>query len=103
MARVILMLLIRRAYVEELPNLTQVERSAASLFREVGLARIANGDTMEPDLLDTMFRDGTDWAAVDDKNEPVAAFLAPIRWTNSFTSRKCRWPGLTSDERLVPH
>jgi GNAT superfamily N-acetyltransferase len=69
------MALIRRARLEDLPKLARVERSAASLFREVGLAWIADGDTMEPALLDTMCRDGTVWVAVDDGDGPVA-FLA---------------------------
>ena len=69
------MSLIRRACLEDLPKLALVERSAASLFREVGLAWIANGDTMEPSLLDTMCREGTVWVAVDDTDEPIA-FLA---------------------------
>jgi GNAT superfamily N-acetyltransferase len=72
---VILMSPVRRARLEELPKLALVERSAGSLFREVGLAWIADGDTMEPDLLDTLCREGTVWVAVDDTGEPVA-FLA---------------------------
>jgi GNAT superfamily N-acetyltransferase len=75
MMRVIPMLLIRRAGLGELPKLAQIERSAASLFREAGLAWIADGDTMPPDLLDTMCRAGTVWVAVDDTGEPVG-FLA---------------------------
>jgi ABC-type amino acid transport substrate-binding protein len=59
----------------ELPKLALVGRSAAFLFREVGLAWIADGDTLEPNLLDTMCRDGTVWVAVDDTDKPVA-FLA---------------------------
>jgi GNAT superfamily N-acetyltransferase len=69
------MLLIRRACLGEVPKLALVERSAASIFREVGLAWIADGDTMEPNLLDTMCRGGTVWVAVYDTDEPVA-FLA---------------------------
>jgi GNAT superfamily N-acetyltransferase len=69
------MFLVRRARLEELPKLAQVERSAASLFREVGLAWIADGDTMDPALLDTMYRNGTVWVATDGTDEPVA-FLA---------------------------
>src|SRR5271154_1496506 len=71
----ILTLLIRRACLQELPKLAHVERSAASLFREVGLAWIADGDTLEPDLLETMCRADTVWVAVDDTDKPVA-FLA---------------------------
>lgn len=66
---------IRRACLEELARLALVERSAASLFHEVGLSWIADGDTMEPALLYSMCREGTVWVAVDDVNEPVA-FLA---------------------------
>jgi GNAT superfamily N-acetyltransferase len=69
------MVLVRRACLQELAKLALVERSAASLFREVGLSWIADGDTMEPALLYSMCRDGTVWVAVDDLNEPVA-FLA---------------------------
>jgi GNAT superfamily N-acetyltransferase len=73
--RVILMLPIRRACLGDLPKLAQIERSAAFLFREAGLAWIADGDTFAPDLLDTMCREGTVWVAVDDTDEPVG-FLA---------------------------
>ena len=76
-------MLIRRAYLAELPKLALVERSAASLFREVGLAWIADGDTLEPNLLDTMCREGTVWVAVDDTDKPVA-FLAAHKLDEQF-------------------
>lgn len=66
---------VRRARLADLPKLARIERSAASLFRDAGLAWIADGDTIEPALLDTMCRDGTVWVAVDHTDEPVA-FLA---------------------------
>jgi GNAT superfamily N-acetyltransferase len=74
---------VRRARTEELPKLAAVERSAASLFHDAGLAWIADGGTLEPDLLDTMCREGTVWVAVDDTDEPVA-FLAAHTLDDQF-------------------
>lgn len=66
---------IRLARPDDLDKLGAVERSAASLFRNVGLAWLADGGTMDPGILAALCRDGTLWVAVDERDEPVG-FLA---------------------------
>lgn len=66
---------VRPACPADLSKLASVERSAASLFREVGLDWLAEGDTMDPVLLASLCRDGTLWVAVDERDEPIG-FLA---------------------------
>jgi GNAT superfamily N-acetyltransferase len=67
--------LIRPARPNDLSKLGAVERSAASVFRGVGLAWLADGDTMDPGVLASLCRDETLWVAVDGRDEPVG-FLA---------------------------
>jgi GNAT superfamily N-acetyltransferase len=55
--------------------LAAVERSAASIFRSVGLAWLADGDTMEVSVLAQRCQEGFLWVAADERNEPVG-FLA---------------------------
>lgn len=76
-------MLIRLARQEDPPKLAAIERSAASLFRDVGLDWIADGDTMQPDLLIAMCRSGSVWVAVDDADEPVG-FLAAYPLDEQF-------------------
>jgi len=66
---------IRHARSDDLIELASVERSAASLFRDVGLAWLADGEPMDPALLAALCRDGTLWVAADELDEP-AGFLA---------------------------
>ncbi len=66
---------IRLASSEDLSKLAAVESSAASVFRDVGLAWLADGETMDPALLAALCRDGTLWVAPDEVDEPVG-FLA---------------------------
>ena len=67
--------IIRAARSEDLSELAAVERSAASVFRDVGLAWLADGETTVPALLAALCRDGTLWVAADEGDEPVG-FLA---------------------------
>jgi len=39
--------IVRLAQVDEVPKLAMVERAAASIFRDVGLAWIAEGELLE--------------------------------------------------------
>jgi len=55
--------------------LASVEQSAASLFRDVGLAWLADGETMDTADLISMCRAGTLWVAANEADEPVG-FLA---------------------------
>jgi GNAT superfamily N-acetyltransferase len=66
---------IRLARADDLEKLAPVERSAASIFRNVGLAWLADGDTMDGAALMQLCQDGTLWVAVDDGDRPVG-FLA---------------------------
>ncbi|WP_404292682.1 GNAT family N-acetyltransferase [Microvirga sp. RSM25] len=66
---------IRLARPDDLSKLGAVERSAASVFRSVGLAWLADGGTMDPVVLEALCQDGTLWVAVDERDEPVG-FLA---------------------------
>jgi GNAT superfamily N-acetyltransferase len=66
---------IRLARPDDLSKLGAVERSAASVFRSVGLAWLADGGTMDPAVLAALCRDGTLWVAVDEQDRPVG-FLA---------------------------
>jgi GNAT superfamily N-acetyltransferase len=66
---------IRIARTDDLEKLAAVERSAASIFRTVGLAWLADGDTMDASVLMELCRRGTLWVAADERDEPVG-FLA---------------------------
>jgi GNAT superfamily N-acetyltransferase len=66
---------VRLARSEELMELAAIERSAASVFRDVGLAWLADGETMDLALLTALCRDGTLWVVADEVDEPVG-FLA---------------------------
>jgi GNAT superfamily N-acetyltransferase len=64
--------LIRLAGPADISKLAAVERSAASAFRSVGLAWLADGSgTMAPVLLESLCQDGTLWVAVDERDEPI--------------------------------
>ncbi|HZH52328.1 MAG TPA: GNAT family N-acetyltransferase [Microvirga sp.] len=65
----------RLARFDDVSGLAAVERSAASVFRDVGLAWLADGETTDPTLLAALCRDGTLWVAADEMDEPVG-FLA---------------------------
>ncbi|MBM6582036.1 GNAT family N-acetyltransferase [Microvirga sp. BT689] len=67
---------IRLARPADIGKLAAVERSAASAFRSVGLAWLADSDgTMDPALLESLCRAATLWVAVDERDEPTG-FLA---------------------------
>ena len=74
---------IRLARPDDLDRLGPVERSAASVFRDVGLGWLADGDTMDPGVLAALCRNGTLWVAVDGRDEPVG-FLAGHALDGSF-------------------
>jgi GNAT superfamily N-acetyltransferase len=74
---------IRLARPEDLEKLGAVERSAASVFRSVGLAWLADGGTMDPAVLETLCHGRTLWVAVDERDEPVG-FLAAHELDGQF-------------------
>ena len=73
---------IRLATRQDLPHLTSIEQSAAELFRSVpALAWLADGDTMSPDLLSSLYEAQTLWVALTNhlnakSNDVPIAFLA---------------------------
>jgi GNAT superfamily N-acetyltransferase len=66
---------VRLARPDDLEALGPLERSAASVFRDAGLAWLADGDTMDPAVLARLCRDGTLWVAADEQDRSVG-FLA---------------------------
>lgn len=74
---------IRLARPDDLARLGPVERSAASVFRDVGLAWLADGETMDRDVLAALCRKETLWVAADERDEPVG-FLAGHALDGSF-------------------
>jgi GNAT superfamily N-acetyltransferase len=66
---------VRLARPDDLEALGPLERSAASVFRDAGLAWLADGDTMDPAVLARLCRDETLWVATDEQDRPVG-FLA---------------------------
>jgi GNAT superfamily N-acetyltransferase len=74
---------VRPARSEDLIELAAVERSAASLFQDVGLAWLADGQTMDQTLLTALCRDGTLWVVTDGIDEPVG-FLAAHELDDAF-------------------
>ncbi len=66
---------IRSAHADDLPHLAEVETSAASVFRNVGLEWVADGATMDPAMLAAACRGGMLWIAADEADRPVG-FLA---------------------------
>jgi GNAT superfamily N-acetyltransferase len=74
---------IRQARPDDLKKLAAVERSAASVFRGVGLAWLADGGTMDAAVLAQLCQDGTLWVAADERDEPVG-FLAAYELDGSF-------------------
>ena len=74
---------VRLARTEDLEKLASIERSAASVFRDVELSWLADGETMESDLLAELCREGTLWVAADEGDEPVG-FLAAHELDGKF-------------------
>ncbi len=73
---------IQVACPDDLAKLAEIERSAASKFREVNLAWIADGNTMPHAFLEAFCKDGTLWVAIK-SGEPVG-FLAAHRLDSAF-------------------
>ncbi|WP_017904043.1 GNAT family N-acetyltransferase [Pseudomonas asplenii] len=74
---------IRPARPDDIPALAAVERCAASIFREVGLAWVAEGEPLPADYLEQLCRHHTLWVATDDNDQPVG-FLAAQTLDRSF-------------------
>ncbi|KPA88255.1 sortase-like acyltransferase [Pseudomonas asplenii] len=74
---------IRPARPDDIPALAAVERSAASIFREVGLGWVAEGEPLPADYLEQLCRHRTLWVATDADDQPVG-FLAAETMDRSF-------------------
>ena len=66
---------IRRARPRELPKLSAIERSAGELFREVGLAEVADAEPTAVEVLESALNRRRLWVA-DCAGEPVGFALA---------------------------
>jgi len=71
--------IVRLAQVDEVPKLAMVERAAASIFRDVGLAWIAEGELLEATYLIKLCEQQMLWVAVDDDGAPVGFLVVKIK------------------------
>lgn len=62
---------IRKARKDDLPLLGPIERSAAELFRTVGLDFLTYGPTMDESLLSAMSMSNHLWVAVNEVDQPI--------------------------------
>ncbi len=69
---------IRPARREDLDALPTLEREAGSLFREIGMDAIADGEPHSVTSLAEFQRDGRAWVAVNAQDEPVAYLLVEV-------------------------
>lgn len=69
---------VRPARLEDVGLLGPIERSAASVFREAGLAWLADGETMDPADLAASCRCGLLWVATDARDRPVGFLAAQV-------------------------
>ncbi len=70
--------MIRLARPDDLPALIDVEREAGELFREVGMAAIADDDPGTVAELAVYQSAGRAWVSVDDDDRPVAYLVAVV-------------------------
>jgi GNAT superfamily N-acetyltransferase len=69
---------IRLARPDDLPALIDIEREAGGLFRDVGMAAIADDDPGSVAELAGYQADGRAWVSVDDGDRPVAYLVAEV-------------------------
>jgi GNAT superfamily N-acetyltransferase len=69
---------IRLARPDDLPALIDNEVEAGSLFRDVGMAAIADDDPGSVAELSVYQADGRAWVSVDDDGRPVAYLVAEV-------------------------
>lgn len=70
--------MIRLARPDDLPALIDVEREAGSLFREIGMAAIADDDPGSVAELAVYQSAGRAWVSVDPGDRPVAYLVADV-------------------------
>jgi GNAT superfamily N-acetyltransferase len=69
---------IRLATMDDLPKLAAVERSAATAFRDVNLAWVADGETLNAACLVAMYENRMLWVAVDATDAPIGFLAAQL-------------------------
>lgn len=69
--------MIRPARPDDLPELRAVERAAGEMFRDIGMAAVADDEPPTVDELATYQTDGRAWVYVDE-NRPVAYLLVAV-------------------------
>ncbi len=67
---------IRRARLDDIPALAEIEVDAARRFREVGLDSVAQADPTDPAAVASFVRNGLAAVAVDSADRPVGFVLA---------------------------
>ncbi|UOZ07491.1 GNAT family N-acetyltransferase [Amycolatopsis sp. WQ 127309] len=70
--------MIRLARPDDLPALIDVEREAGQLFRDLGMAAIADDDPGSVAELSVYQADGRAWVSVDADDRPVAYLIAEV-------------------------
>ncbi|MFJ6647784.1 GNAT family N-acetyltransferase [Streptomyces sp. NPDC091290] len=67
---------IRPILPSELPVLQEIERAAGEVFREIGMAEIADDEPFPVDVLERYRRAGRNWVACDEAGRPVGYLVA---------------------------
>ena len=62
---------IRAARLEDLVTLAEIERAAATLFRDTSYAFLVDAEPLSLDFVTQQFREGRVWVAVDDRDTSV--------------------------------
>lgn len=70
--------MIRKASVDDLPVLREIERAAGEPFRALGMAAIADDEPPTVAELTEFQQAGRAWVATDEHDRPVAYLLAEI-------------------------
>ena len=74
----------RAAYRDELEKLRELERASGSIFRELGMDAIAEGEPRSTATLAAFQAAGRAWVVADDADEPVAYLLVKVIDASAF-------------------
>lgn len=67
---------IRSARMEDLVMLAEIERTAATLFRDTPYAFLVNDEPLSLDFVTQQFQSGQVWVAVDERDTPIGYAIA---------------------------
>ena len=70
--------MIREARQDDLPRLSEIERQAGELFREIGMDAVADDEPPTIGELLPYIQDGRGWVATDEGDVPVAYLLLDV-------------------------